>query len=216
MNKRILFSGIIFCFFSFLTPCHSYYVSPRGYFIGEVGHATDWILANEIGSFLRKEGVGSVADFGCGNGDYVSLLLHSNINAVGFDGNPITKDLSDGICYVQDLSVSFDFGIQSDWVISLETGQYLPKEYEGVFIDNLIRHARSGLILSWASEEQAGFNYLNPQSNNYIKNLLSKRGWRADESAEILLRTSCSIPWYKKNIMVFRAPQKENSKNFKE
>ncbi|KAK7004434.1 hypothetical protein BgiMline_005954, partial [Biomphalaria glabrata] len=38
-----------------------------------------------------------------------------------------------------------------DWVLSIEVGEHIPPQYEDTYLDNLARHAREGLILSWAS-----------------------------------------------------------------
>jgi len=37
-----------------------------------------------------------------------------------------------------------------DWVISLEVAEHIPAESEAVFLDNIVRHAREGVVLSWA------------------------------------------------------------------
>ena len=37
-----------------------------------------------------------------------------------------------------------------DWVMSLEVAEHIPQDYEAIFIDNIVRHAREGVVLSWA------------------------------------------------------------------
>ena len=131
-----------------LIASESYYVSPHGYFIGDSEHVTDWKLADAIVDFLRKEKAQTLVDFGCGDGDYVNHFLKSGINAVGYDGNPVTEDASGGTCFVLDLSNPIDLQSRYDWVMSLEVGEHLPKQYETIFIENLIQHVKDGLILS--------------------------------------------------------------------
>ena len=37
-----------------------------------------------------------------------------------------------------------------DWVMSLEVAEHIPPKYEHIYIDNIVRHAKEGVILSWA------------------------------------------------------------------
>jgi cyclopropane fatty-acyl-phospholipid synthase-like methyltransferase len=187
-----------------LCASESYYVSPRGYFIGESEHVTDWSLAEAIVRFLEKEQAETVADFGCGDGHYVNFYIKNNLHAVGYDGNPVTESASGGTCFVRDLSRPIDLEKKFDWVVSLETGEHLPKQYEEIFIDNLVRHVKSGLILSWAIPGQGGTGHFNEQSNNYIKRIFSNLGWFNDIEAEQQLRERAGVPWFKNTVMVFR------------
>ncbi|MBS0626744.1 MAG: methyltransferase domain-containing protein [Verrucomicrobia bacterium] len=189
-----------------LSASESYYVSPHGYFIGESEHVTDWKLAKAIVDFLKSEGAQTVVDFGCGDGDYVNYYLKNGLTAVGYDGNPVTEMVSGGTCFVQDLSVPLDLQKKFDWVISLETGEHLPKQYEEIFLENLIRHLKCGLILSWAVEGQGGTGHFNEQNNDYIKNIFSDLGWENDIEVEEHLRKQSDVSWFKNTVMVFRPP----------
>lgn len=196
---------VLLCWAALLHPSESYYISPRGYFIGESGeHVTDWFLAEAMVQFLKKEDAESVVDFGCGDGDYVNFFIKNNLKAVGYDGNPVTESVSGGTCYVRDLSRPLELERKFDWVISLETGEHLPKQYETIFIDNLTRHVQDGLILSWAIPGQGGAGHFNEQPNNYIKSIFEDRGWFNDVEAENQLRERAGVVWFKNTIMVFR------------
>ena len=41
-------------------------------------------------------------------------------------------------------------------VMSLEVGEHIPADYEAIFLDNLARHAKEGVLLSWARPNQGG------------------------------------------------------------
>ena len=73
-------------------------------------HYFDTSLARYLTTFFKAENAKSVVDFGCGLGDYVKTFQTNGIHASGFDGNPCTPDLTNGICKVLDLSthVTFD------------------------------------------------------------------------------------------------------------
>ena len=205
-SKRTLYATIVLSVLGSLFASESYYVSPHGYFIGDSEHVTDLKLAEAIANFLEEEEAQTIVDFGCGDGDYVNYLIKNGFSAVGYDGNPVTKAVSGGTCFVQDLSVPVDLGTQFDWVMSLETGEHLPKQYEIIFVENLTKHVRKGLILSWAIKGQGGIGHFNEQNNKYIKKIFADLGWNNDIEAENRLREQCSVSWFKNTIMVFRPP----------
>ena len=75
-----------------------------------------------------------------------------------------------------------------DWILSLEVGEHIPKEFESAFIQNLTRNAKKGIIISWAIKGQGGYGHFNEQNNKYIKNLLYKFGFINDLKTEKKLR----------------------------
>ncbi|MEN9344204.1 MAG: Aureococcus anophagefferens virus [Chlamydiota bacterium] len=207
MNKYTKFSFLASILLSINVPLvasESYYVSSHGYFIGDSEHVTDWKLADAIVDFLRKEKAETLVDFGCGDGDYVNHFIKNGIYAVGYDGNPVTEDASGGTCFVLDLSSPVDVQKHYDWVMSLEVGEHLPKQYETIFIENLVRHVKNGLILSWAVKGQGGTGHFNEQNNDYIKHIFANMGWYNDLEAENHLRELAAVHWFKNTVMVFR------------
>ena len=182
-------------------------VHPRGYWYGEGAleeHFFDPLLAHALASFFKTEGAHSIVDFGCGLGNYVETFLNCHFLCEGYDGNPDTPRLADGLATTLDLSTPIDLGKQFDWVLSLEVGEHLPPCYERIFIENLDRHANQGIILSWAVKGQGGFGHFNEQSNDYIKTTLSSYGYTPDESVETFLREASLLPWFKDTLMAFR------------
>ena len=59
------------------------------------------------------------------------------------------------------MSAPQDLGKQFDWVQSFEVGEHIPPKSTEIYIDNLVRHARNGLVLSWAIVGQGGFHHIN-------------------------------------------------------
>lgn len=171
-------------------------------------HFFDHQLCKEMTRFFSEEKAQSVIDFGCGTGEYVKQIRQEGIAADGIDGNPDTPAISNGICSVKDFSVPFQLERNYDWVMSLEVGEHLPKEYEQIFIENLIRHADKGIVLSWAKKGQGGHGHVNEQNNDYIKEIFRQKGWVNDVASEQRLRNA-SYPiyfWYYDTVMVFRKP----------
>ena len=183
-------------------------ISEKGYWVGDTGnwHVTDWKLANAFAIFLHKEKAKTVVDFGCGEGDYTRWLLSRGFECIGYDGNPDTPTITKGLGKVLDLSEPFDLGKTFDWVLSLEVGEHIPHQYETIFIENLMRHADKGIILSWALKSQPGNGHFNCQDNDYIKSIFARYGYMNDVAAENYLREQSDdyFPWFKNSIMVFR------------
>ena len=207
MPNRLL---VIFFFSTLCSSLNSFEISEKGYWIGEVEecHATDRFLGEAIANFFIEEKVRSVVDFGCGIGAYVKLMLLRGIRAEGYDGNPNTPILSQGLCHVLDLSNPIQLPEAFDWVLSLEVGEHLPQEYETIFIENLMRHAKKGIIVSWAIKNQGGTGHFNEQNNDYIKAIFANYGYINDLQVEERLR-AVTGNWFKKSLMVFRVPEKE-------
>lgn len=199
---------VFFLLTNFFLPLNSFEISEQGYWIGDVEelHVFDSILGEAIADFFAEEKAGSVVDFGCGMGAYVKQIRERRIVAKGYDGNPSTPELSEGLCEILDLSEPFQLDRTFDWVLSLEVGEHLPQQYEKIFIENLMRHANKGIILSWAIKHQGGTGHFNEQNNDYIKARFASYGYSNDLEAEQKLRdkTDPRWPWFKKSLMVFR------------
>ncbi len=199
--KRIIIS--ILLSFSSLTFA-SGNIHNHGYWEDESGHITDWALADALVDFFKNEKAKTIVDFGCGKGDYVKHLLGADFICEGYDGNPLTEKMSDGVAKILDLSIRFDLKKQYDWVMSLEVGEHIPREFEKTLIDNIMRHAKNGIVLSWAVVGQGGKGHVNTRNNPYIKKIFAKHGWVNDVEAERSLRANSKLRWFKNTIMVFR------------
>jgi len=182
-------------------------INKNGYWEGNEAssqHKHDISLSTELVHFFTDEKVTNVADFGCGMGKYVDYFLKNNINACGFDGNPNTPELTNNLCSVLDLSMEKKFDEPFDWVMSLEVGEHLPKQYEDVFINNIHNNNKYGMVLSWAVKGQGGHGHVNEQNSDYIKSKICSLGYTNDIESENKLRNSSSLWWFKKTIFVFR------------
>ena len=64
----------------------------------------------------------------------------------GFDGALNIEEISRGFVSHLDFSKPFQLNKKFDWVLSIEVGEHIPKQYEDNFIQNLIRHACKGIL----------------------------------------------------------------------
>jgi cyclopropane fatty-acyl-phospholipid synthase-like methyltransferase len=175
-------------------------IHERGYWLDHEGHWHDAHLAHALLKVFHKDH--TVADIGCGRGDYVRFLRHHGIKCDGFDGNPLTPQFEPS-CKVVDFSNVVDIG-QYDWAMSLEVGEHIPPEFEKNFITNLHNANKIGVILSWAIPGQAGKGHFNNQPNEYVKNIFAKLGYINDLGTEQMLRRSSRLWWFPDTLMVFR------------
>ena len=163
----------------------------------EYEHCYDESLSNSICSFATGLGTKKLYDFGCGPGKYVDAFRRHGIDATGFDGIPY--------CKVQDLTSS-DFQHEPvDFILCLEVGEHVPKEFESVLLSNIDKHLNPNgtLVLSWAVVGQGGFGHVNCQNNDYVIQTMESRGYSVNTTTSYLLRKSSTLPWFKDTIMVF-------------
>jgi len=183
-------------------------IHQKGFWVGvesQGQHAFDPLLSQSLITFFKKEG-GKVCDFGCGMGDYVRNMRQEGIDADGYDGNPNTPELTNGVGKVLDLSSLQILEKEYDWVVTLEVGEHIPKEYESTFIQNIMMNNKKGVVMSWAVKGQGGHGHVNCQNNDYIKSIFESYGYKNDIEAENWFRSNITdnCHWFRNTIMVFR------------
>jgi len=153
-------------------------IGSHGQWIGmdPVEHKFDKNLADAIVKFAENKGISTIKDIGCGQGLYVK---HFN-----------------------DFAEPVDVGT-AEMIVSLEVGEHIPKEYESTFLNNLINHTGSILILSWAIPDQGGFGHVNCHTNTYIIEKVSEQGLKFYFDYSMNLRMNSTLTWFKRTIMVF-------------
>lgn len=179
-------------------------IHPHGYWMGDTTgeHYYDMGLASCLVQFFHTRQGATVVDFGCGDGVYVRQLRAAGIECDGYDGNPVTKERSGGICQTLDLVEPQQLPIYS-WVISIEVGEHIPSNYEFHYIENLHRHNSQGIIMSWAVRGQNGLGHVNCRDNHEVKKLMSLLGYRSNEEQEKRFREAAVFHYLKNTLMVF-------------
>ncbi|MDB4679764.1 hypothetical protein OAL44_00470 [Planctomycetaceae bacterium] len=156
-------------------------------------------MANALKHFLKEK---TVIDFGCGAGGYVANL-DQVAESRGYDGNPLTAEISHGRCETLDLSVPVQVP-PADGVLCLEVAEHLPQQFEDTLLSNLDRHAGQGIILSWAHPGQRGVGHVNEQPAEYVQGRMIDLAYEWDRESSQLIRSACRFSWFKTNLMVFR------------
>jgi hypothetical protein len=165
-------------------------------------HMTDNNLAKELSNLLQNK---KVASFGDGPGEYKRII--TGLNKVksydAFDGAPYAEETTNNLVQHLDLSVPVYHLPLYDWVVSMEVAEHIPKQYEQIFIDNLTRHAKEGIILSWSVVGQEGHSHVNNQDLPYVEEQLRKRGFKIDKALTNRVKGASSFHWLKRNLYVY-------------
>ena len=166
-------------------------------------HMTDKKLVIFFSNFFKGK---YVASFGDGPGLYKKYILELNQveSYDSFDGAPYAEETTDNRVSFLDLSVPIYHLKQYDWVLSMEVAEHIPQQYEQVFLDNLVRHAKEGIILSWAVPGQNGHSHVNLKNFGYVKEQMAQRGFYVDEDNSKHIKMNTNLSWLKKNLYVYR------------
>ncbi|BFZ02615.1 hypothetical protein BsWGS_05655 [Bradybaena similaris] len=171
-------------------------------------HYTDLGLAKAVSNFLKGK---VVASFGDGPGTYKKYIdsLQEVASYTSYDGAPYCETVTGGVVKFLDLSAP-QYGLEAyDWVMSLEVGEHIPAKYENIFLDNLARHAKEGIILSWAVPGQGGLSHVNNKPLEDVVAQMNKRGFDINKEASEPLRKASGAPWLQRNIYVYYRIKKE-------
>jgi len=172
-----------------------------------------WLSTDETGTHLCDEPlskaiietfpVKTVIDIGCGAGQYTKNFIIAGIDCVGYDGSPLTSDITDGLCKIRDFTKPAYLG-KFDLVLCLEVGEHIPLIYERQFFTNLCFAAKEWICMSWGIIGQDGYGHVNCHDNEYVINEMAGRGFSLDEEKTQYLRDKSTLPWFKNTIMVFK------------
>ena len=179
-------------------------ISNHGYWVGydKKEHKFDQVLSYAILNIAAKKGCYNIMDVGCGEGKYVEFFQKNGFICCGFDGNPETTKITQGKCATIDFATPIEI-TPMDLVLSLEVGEHIPEEFEGVFINNLVKHADKMLIISWGILGQGGFGHVNCRSNAYIIGKMGDLGMVYNDADSQYLRENNFHSWFKNTLLVF-------------
>ena len=122
----------------------------------------------------------------------------------GYDGSPNVEEVTQGLVKTLDLSVPQDLMRQWDWVMSLEVGEHIPKHFEDIYLTNVLKHAKEGIVMSWAVRGQGGRSHVNELDNIEVVERMLERGFLPVFAWWHKLRENSKKDWFKNALMVFR------------
>lgn len=170
-------------------------------------HIFSYGLARYVANYFEKDKW--LIDIGCGKGTYCEYFADVNFkNVWGIDGfdsiSHIGKDTSFSFS-ISDLSQPIDFIYYTGNVLCLEVFEHIPKEFESVFVDNIVRHCDNKLIISVAHEGQQGLGHVNCRPDWYVKELFEGKGFRFEKELTESIRQQPEgyVAYLKENLFVF-------------
>ncbi len=122
----------------------------------------------------------------------------------GYDGSPSIDNLTNGFVNFMDLALPQTFNRTYDWVMSISVGEFIPKQFEHVYVDNILRPVEEGLVISWGYKSNPNAVYENEKSNAKVLALIEPRGFELQRDMTSELRLSTKIAWYKRGLLVFK------------
>ena len=105
-----------------------------------------------------------------------------------------------------DLTSPVDLGgPPSDWAMSIEVGEHIAAgAHEKAYLDNLERHGRVGIVVSWAKPDQPGHFHINGKNEEDVVALFAARGYALDAELTKKLRESSTLGWLQRTTFLFR------------
>ena len=121
-------------------------------------------LSPRLAALLAQHAFGTgahVVDLGCGLGQYGRYFASHfpSIHYTGLDGAENIEEATDGFVRFADLTDGVPRAVRSlrtDWVMSLEVAEHVPRIGEARFVHSLTSLATTGIIMSWATPGQGG------------------------------------------------------------
>jgi len=150
----------------------------------------------------------AIGDFGAGGGHYSKWLNETGlVEAFAFDGTHQAAELTDGLVQEVNLVQEMRLWRSFDWILCLEVGEHVPKQYAPTLLANLKRHSSKGLVMSW-SDDWEGIGHVNCLSRSeFVDFVQESTGFVLDEDATEVVRQGCEIDYIARTLAVFRAPR---------
>eukprot|EP01066_Platyproteum_vivax_P015034 Platyproteum_vivax@DN6691_c0_g1_i1.p1 len=176
-------------------------IHPNGYFLDDEHWPEDEILYDSILDFLEKEKCRSLIEFGCGRGALLKMAKLRNLVPVGVDGYPRTNAVTLGLGHTFDLTLPLPdrddprqgFGFpMSDWLVCLNTAEYIPKYGQRMFLRNIDEFNHQGVIINWMPKWWAVLGAVTRKNPMTVIRMFEERGYEYDAEASEKLRQACT------------------------
>ena len=178
------------------------------------GHAmADEDMINLLAKFIEKEDITTFSDFGAGLGQYGMALeckFPDSLLYRAYDGAGDIEVYTQGFVKFFDFTIPLNLPVTEDWVMSLEVGEHVPADMEGMVIRNLHAHNCRGILLSWGIPGQGGLNHVNLHDSQYLIDIFEDLGYVFDVETTRHFRDSIcptgkqGACWFKTSFLALR------------
>lgn len=157
-------------------------------------------LSNELADIFKDK---TVVDLGAGLGWYCPIISKKSKKCDQYDGSVNIEEVTNGKVKYLNLAESIKFSCNYDIVMSIEVAEHIPKEYEDVYINNLIKCSKGGLLITWSKIGQGGHYHVNNKNREDVIKLFNKRGMKYQYGITNRLKNVTKISYLKNNILYF-------------
>lgn len=146
----------------------------------------------------------AVLDIGAGMGRYVLALGSYGVQVEGLDGadNIEERRLTPRVRHA-DLSRSLTPCVPHDWVLFLEIGEHIARQFETAVFRNINCSTRETAVISWAHPGQFGHGHVNCRSQLHVIERMAEYGFRPSAAIAAELKRNSTLPWFRSNLLVF-------------
>jgi 2-polyprenyl-3-methyl-5-hydroxy-6-metoxy-1,4-benzoquinol methylase len=136
-----------------------------------------WNLTLE--AIIDAFGILTAADFGCGLGVDVQMMIESGLDVYGVDG---TEELRESVLFaperyiVRDLTLPIKLPVDLVWC--REVAEHIPEEYAERLVDNVSTNAKQAIYFTAAPPGQVGYQHVNLKPQSYWLTMFFARGWK--------------------------------------
>lgn len=149
----------------------------------------------------------ALGDFGAGGGQYSTWLNETGlITSFAFDGTKHATTASDGVVHEINLVEDVHLWRTFDWVMCLEVAEHVPRQFSGVLLANIKRHARKGIVMSWSADWEGIGHVACLPKEQFIDLVEKETGFIHDRPASEAVAGGCEIDYIGRSLAVFRAP----------
>mmetsp|Transcript_5644 Transcript_5644/g.14953 ORF Transcript_5644/g.14953 Transcript_5644/m.14953 type:complete len:257 (+) Transcript_5644:179-949(+) len=162
-------------------------------------------LANCLAHFFRGH---TITELGSGVGRYKRAVDATGLAGeyVAYDGLTNVAELTRGQVSFADLTVNNPQLRRSDFALSLEVAEHIPKPFEAILMRNIDRSNTMGIVISWSNmgSSQSNHGHVNPKRKSQVRQLFAPWGYVEDRNASAYLRTCATFLYLKRGVQVMR------------
>jgi SAM-dependent methyltransferase len=148
----------------------------------------------------------SVADFGCGQGAWLSVWKKTGAEIAGLDGPYVDRKnllIPNETFIAADLTGPIDMQRRFDLAQSVEVAEHLPSAHAEAFIDTLTAHA-DAVLFSAAVPGQGGEHHVNEQCLEYWREKFHVRGYESIDLVRPAVQNDVTVQrWYRCNTILY-------------
>ncbi|KAB7508129.1 hypothetical protein Anas_10100 [Armadillidium nasatum] len=123
----------------------------------------------------------------------------------GYEIVPNIQYVTQGFVKYFNPNQKFNVGKTFDWVVSFGMDENVSCGIEHIYVDNLISHAKEGLIFSLGEKSQMKGSLqdclIKP---SFLVKKLEKENWRRDKESEEVLIEKIKDDYWEQNLLIFR------------